>query len=193
MPRGRKDIGAGSSVREFRRARPGRREPLGRAAMPNPSAPRLSSPPSAQQSSQPVASGWKSARMASYFLRSKHISRGKGARVTRAAAYRAGERIRDERTGGTAAGEPLSQFTVADVLAVDDALARQLASWPGFRPIADPDPDGTRFANHSPIAARSRTTATCTPSPATLLRHSPCAARRRSALAAHRSGPAERR
>jgi hypothetical protein len=36
--------------------------------------------------------------MASYFLRSKHISRGKGARVTRAAAYRAGERILDERT-----------------------------------------------------------------------------------------------
>ena len=37
--------------------------------------------------------------MAKYFLRSKHISRAKGARVTRAAAYRAGERIRDERTG----------------------------------------------------------------------------------------------
>jgi MobA/MobL family len=36
--------------------------------------------------------------MAKYFLRSKHISRAKGARVTRAAAYRAGERIRDERT-----------------------------------------------------------------------------------------------
>jgi len=36
--------------------------------------------------------------MASYFLRSKHISRGKGARVTRAAAYRAGERICDQRT-----------------------------------------------------------------------------------------------
>ena len=36
--------------------------------------------------------------MAVYFLRSKHLSRGKGARVTRAAAYRAGERIRDERT-----------------------------------------------------------------------------------------------
>jgi hypothetical protein len=36
--------------------------------------------------------------MASYFLRVKHVSRGKGARVTRAAAYRAGERIRDERT-----------------------------------------------------------------------------------------------
>ncbi|HEY3784364.1 MAG TPA: MobQ family relaxase [Steroidobacteraceae bacterium] len=37
--------------------------------------------------------------MATFFLRSKHISRGTGARVTRAAAYRAGERIRDERTG----------------------------------------------------------------------------------------------
>src|SRR5580658_9782565 len=36
--------------------------------------------------------------MAVYFLRSKHISRSKGARVTRAAAYRAGERIKDERT-----------------------------------------------------------------------------------------------
>ncbi|HVO47930.1 MAG TPA: MobA/MobL family protein [Steroidobacteraceae bacterium] len=37
--------------------------------------------------------------MATYFLRVTHISRGKGARSTRAAAYRAGERIRDERTG----------------------------------------------------------------------------------------------
>jgi len=37
--------------------------------------------------------------MATYFLRSKHISRGKGALATRAAAYRSGERIKDERTG----------------------------------------------------------------------------------------------
>jgi hypothetical protein len=36
--------------------------------------------------------------MATYFLRSKHVSRSNGARATRAAAYRAGERIRDERT-----------------------------------------------------------------------------------------------
>ena len=36
--------------------------------------------------------------MATYFLRARHLSRGKGARATRAAAYRAGERIRDERT-----------------------------------------------------------------------------------------------
>jgi hypothetical protein len=36
--------------------------------------------------------------MASYFLRARHITRAKGSRVTRAAAYRAGERILDERT-----------------------------------------------------------------------------------------------
>lgn len=39
--------------------------------------------------------------MAVYFLRSQHLSRGKGARATRAAAYRAGERIRDQRSGET--------------------------------------------------------------------------------------------
>jgi hypothetical protein len=33
--------------------------------------------------------------MANYFL---HVGRGKGSRATKAAAYRAGERIRDERT-----------------------------------------------------------------------------------------------
>src|SRR5882762_4737184 len=37
--------------------------------------------------------------MASYFLLAKIFSRGRGSRVTRAAAYRAGERIRDERSG----------------------------------------------------------------------------------------------
>jgi hypothetical protein len=37
--------------------------------------------------------------MATYFLRVKTFSRGRGARVTRAAAYRAGERIVDERSG----------------------------------------------------------------------------------------------
>lgn len=51
---------------------------------------------------------------------------------------------------GTASGEPLAQFTVTDVLAVDGSLARQLASWPGFRRIADADTGGTRFANHCP-------------------------------------------
>ncbi len=36
--------------------------------------------------------------MAKYFLLVKVFSRRKGSRITRAAAYRAGERIRDERT-----------------------------------------------------------------------------------------------
>jgi hypothetical protein len=39
--------------------------------------------------------------MATYFLRVSTFSRAKGARITRLAAYRAGERIRDERTGET--------------------------------------------------------------------------------------------
>ena len=37
--------------------------------------------------------------MATYFLRVKTFSRGRGARITRAIAYRAGERIADERSG----------------------------------------------------------------------------------------------
>ena len=37
--------------------------------------------------------------MAIYMMKQKTFPRGKGACVTRAAAYRAGERIRDERTG----------------------------------------------------------------------------------------------
>jgi hypothetical protein len=36
--------------------------------------------------------------MSTYFLEVKTFGRAKGGRVTRAAAYRAGERIRDERT-----------------------------------------------------------------------------------------------
>jgi len=36
--------------------------------------------------------------MAKYFLLVKVFSRAKGSRVTRAAAYRAGERIHDDRT-----------------------------------------------------------------------------------------------
>ncbi|HEX5461487.1 MAG TPA: DUF5710 domain-containing protein [Steroidobacteraceae bacterium] len=49
---------------------------------------------------------------------------------------------------GTVSGEPLTQFTVVDVLAVDDALARQLAPWPGFRQIVASDRHGPRYANH---------------------------------------------
>lgn len=51
---------------------------------------------------------------------------------------------------GTASGEPLTLFTVTDILGVDEPLAKQLSSWPAFRPIEDPGPDGTRLANHCP-------------------------------------------
>ena len=60
--------------------------------------------------------------MASYFLRVKHISRGKGARVTRAAAYRAGERIRDERTS-----EVYNYSNRSDVTHKEIVLPSQLA------------------------------------------------------------------
>jgi hypothetical protein len=49
---------------------------------------------------------------------------------------------------GTASGEALTQFTVTDVLAMDEALARQLSPWPGFRKIAATGFDGSRYANH---------------------------------------------
>ena len=49
---------------------------------------------------------------------------------------------------GTASGEPLTQCTVVEGVAMDEALLRQLASWPGFRPVAASDRDGPRFANH---------------------------------------------
>jgi hypothetical protein len=61
--------------------------------------------------------------MASYFLRVKHISRGKGACVTRAAAYRAGERIRDERTS-----EVYNHSNREDVASKEIVLPSELAN-----------------------------------------------------------------
>lgn len=49
---------------------------------------------------------------------------------------------------GTAFGEPLTQFTVLDVLTMDDSLARQLAPWPEYRPVAASYGNGPRYANH---------------------------------------------
>ncbi|HEX4051166.1 MAG TPA: MobA/MobL family protein [Steroidobacteraceae bacterium] len=63
--------------------------------------------------------------MAVYFLRSRHISRGKGARVTRAAAYRAGERILDERTS-----EVYNYTHRDDVVYKDIVIPADLASHP---------------------------------------------------------------
>jgi hypothetical protein len=60
--------------------------------------------------------------MAKYFLYVKVFSRGKGSRVTRAAAYRAGERIRDERTS-----EVYNYSGREDVLYKEIVLASELA------------------------------------------------------------------
>jgi len=67
--------------------------------------------------------------MASYFLRSKHISRGKGARVTRAAAYRAGERIRDERTSEVYDYSDRNDVACKEVVLPSDLAGRDDMSW----------------------------------------------------------------
>src|SRR5882757_2229776 len=40
--------------------------------------------------------------------------------------------------GGTVMGEPLSEFTVSSMRAMDGALGTQLAAWPTFREVSDP-------------------------------------------------------
>jgi hypothetical protein len=51
---------------------------------------------------------------------------------------------------GTASGEPLTQFTVSDIWAMDEALARQLEPWPSFRKSDSPDSRESGFANYCP-------------------------------------------
>jgi hypothetical protein len=51
---------------------------------------------------------------------------------------------------GTVLAEPLSQFTVSNIRAVDDALAAQLAPWPMFRESYSEIDQGSCFANHCP-------------------------------------------
>lgn len=60
---------------------------------------------------------------------SKHISRGKGARVTRAAAYRAGERIRDERTGETYDYSDRQDVAYKEVVLPADLTGRADMTW----------------------------------------------------------------
>ena len=73
--------------------------------------------------------------MASYFLRSKHISRGKGARVTRAAAYRAGERIRDERTGEVYDYSDRGDVACKEVVLPADLAGREEMAWTQDRAV----------------------------------------------------------
>jgi hypothetical protein len=67
--------------------------------------------------------------MATYFLRSRHISRGKGARATRAAAYRAGERIRDERSGDVHDYSDRRDVAYKEVVLPADLAGRPDMAW----------------------------------------------------------------
>ena len=73
--------------------------------------------------------------MAVYFLRCKHLSRGKGARVTRAAAYRAGERIRDERTSEVYDHSDRSDVAHKEVVLPKDLAGRDDMAWTQDRSI----------------------------------------------------------
>jgi hypothetical protein len=46
--------------------------------------------------------------------------------------------------------EPLEQFTVSNIWAMDDALARQLERWPFFKKGFSSTVEGGYFANHCP-------------------------------------------
>lgn len=73
--------------------------------------------------------------MASYFLRAKHVSRGKGARVTRAAAYRSGERIRDERTGEVYDYSDRDDVVCKEVVLPAELAGREDMAWAQDRAV----------------------------------------------------------
>jgi hypothetical protein len=53
-------------------------------------------------------------------------------------------------TTGTVADEPLTEFTVSDIWAMDEDLSRQLASWPTFHKTHHSEGEDGNFANHCP-------------------------------------------
>jgi hypothetical protein len=67
--------------------------------------------------------------MAVYFLRARHVSRGKGARVTRAAAYRAGECISDLRTGEVHNFSDRRDVAYKEVVLPEDLAGRADMAW----------------------------------------------------------------
>src|SRR5256885_5574746 len=67
--------------------------------------------------------------MAKYFLHVKVFSRGQGSRVTRAAAYRAGERIRDERTSEVYNYTDRRDVTYKEVVLPADLTGRPDMAW----------------------------------------------------------------
>jgi len=73
--------------------------------------------------------------MAVYFLRCKHISRKNGSQVTHAAAYRAGERIRDERTGEIYDYSARSDVAYKEVVLPAELSGRHDMAWTQDRSI----------------------------------------------------------
>jgi hypothetical protein len=67
--------------------------------------------------------------MAVYFLRSKHISRSNGSRVTRAAAYRAGECIRNEGTSEVFDYSSRRDVSYKEVVLPADLAGRADMAW----------------------------------------------------------------
>jgi hypothetical protein len=67
--------------------------------------------------------------MAVYFLRSKHLSRGKGTRVTRAVAYRAGELISDQRTGETYNYSARNDVVHKEIVLPEELAGRDDMAW----------------------------------------------------------------
>jgi len=51
---------------------------------------------------------------------------------------------------GTVADEPLTEFTVSDIYAIDEDLSRQLEPWPNFHETRDREGEEGTFANHCP-------------------------------------------
>ena len=51
---------------------------------------------------------------------------------------------------GIASGEPLTQFSISHVWAMDGALARQLEGWRNFRKVNAAGGQESYFANHCP-------------------------------------------
>jgi len=83
----------------------------------------------------PAAPYGRDRSMATYFLRSSHISRSKGSTATRAAAYRSGERIKDERTGVTYDYSDRQDIAYKEVVLPDDLTNRPDMAWTQDRSI----------------------------------------------------------
>jgi MobA/MobL family len=73
--------------------------------------------------------------MAKYFLLCTHISRGKGGSGTRAAAYRAGERIRDERTNKVHDYSQRCDVAYKEVVVPSDLAGRPDMAWTQDRAV----------------------------------------------------------